>query len=64
LGGLSLREGVFLVEEVYNTGNLKSFDLVEVNPCLGDEKDVHDTVSAAKLIIQAAVGSNRSGNCK
>lgn len=62
-GGLSLREGVFLMEEAYNTGTLSSIDLVEVNPCLGDAKDVANTVNSAKLIIQAAVGNNRSGNC-
>lgn len=63
VGGLTLREGVFLMEEAYNTGTLSSIDLVEVNPCLGDAKDVENTVNSAKLIIQAAVGNNRSGNC-
>lgn len=62
-GGLTLREGVFLMEEAYSTGTLSSMDLVEVNPCLGDAKDVESTLSAAKLIIQAALGNNRSGNC-
>jgi arginase len=62
-GGLTLREGVFLMEEAYNTGTLQSMDLVEVNPCLGDARDVEKTLNAAKLIIQAALGSNRSGNC-
>lgn len=62
-GGLTLREGVFLMEEAYNTGTLSSLDLVEVNPCLGDARDVKNTISSAKLIIQAAVGNNRSGNC-
>ena len=62
-GGLTLREGVFLMEEAYKTGLLSSLDLVEVNPTLGDAKDVENTLSAAKLIIQAAVGNNRSGNC-
>lgn len=63
VGGLTLREGVFLVEEAYKTGTLSSLDLVEVNPCLGDAKDVENTLNSAKLIIQAAVGNNRSGNC-
>lgn len=62
-GGLTLREGVFLMEEAYRTGTLSSLDLVEVNPGLGDERDVENTLTAAKLIIQAAVGNNRSGNC-
>jgi arginase len=63
IGGLTLREGVFIMEEAFNTGKLSSVDLVEVNPCLGDAKDVETTVNSAKLIIQAAVGNNRSGNC-
>lgn len=63
MGGLTLREGVFIMEEAYNTGALSSIDLVEVNPCLGDARDVKTTVNSAKLIIQAAVGNNRSGNC-
>lgn len=63
MGGLTLREGIFIMEEAYNTGALSSLDLVEVNPCLGDARDVKTTVNSAKLIIQAAVGNNRSGNC-
>jgi arginase len=63
VGGLTLREGVFIMEEAFNTGALSSMDLVEVNPCLGDAKDVEMTVNSAKLIIQAALGNNRSGNC-
>lgn len=63
VGGLTLREGVFIMEEAFNTGMLSSIDLVEVNPSLGDAKDVENTLSSAKLIIQAAVGNNRSGNC-
>jgi len=62
-GGLTLREGVLLMEQVYNSGTLSSMDLVEVNPTLGDQRDAANTLSSAKLIIQAAVGNNRSGNC-
>ncbi|CAO1408171.1 unnamed protein product, partial [Diamesa tonsa] len=53
-GGLTLREGVFLMEEAFNSGTLSSLDLVEVNPKLGDERDVMNTLNSAKLIIQAA----------
>lgn len=63
VGGLTLREGVFLMEQVFKTGTLSSMDLVEVNPNLGDAKDVENTLNSAKLIIQAALGNNRSGNC-
>jgi arginase len=63
MGGLTLREGVFLMEEAYCSGTLSSLDLVEVNPSLGDARDVENTLSSAKLIVQAALGNNRSGNC-
>lgn len=63
IGGLTLREGVYVMEEAYKSGTLSSVDLVEVNPSLGDARDVQNTLNAAKLIIQAAVGNNRSGNC-
>lgn len=55
-GGLSLREGAFLVEEVYRTGCLSSLDLVEVNPKLGDKSDVETTLNSAMLIIKSALG--------
>lgn len=61
-GGLTLREGVYLMEEAHSTGCLKSMDLVEVNPMVGDERDVEHTLKSAKLLIKAAIGNNRSGN--
>lgn len=61
-GGLTLREGIYLVEEVYRTGMLSSMDIVEINPHLGNEKDVINTLDSAKAIILAAMGNNRSGN--
>ncbi|XP_048515371.1 arginase, hepatic [Athalia rosae] len=60
-GGLTLREGVHLMEEIYNTGRLNAVDLVEVNPQIGSEHDVGLTVAAAIQIIQAAFGYNRRG---
>ena len=33
-GGLTLREGLTLMEDVYETGCLRGLDLVEVNPAL------------------------------
>jgi arginase len=62
-GGLTLRESIFLMEEVFKTGTLGSMDLVEVNPLLGDTRDVKNTLNSAKAIIYAGMGSNRSGNC-
>jgi arginase len=61
-GGLTLREGVFLMEEVFKSGTLASMDLVEVNPTLGDARDLQNTLNSAKAILYAAVGNNRSGN--
>lgn len=60
-GGLTLREGIHLMEEIYNTGRLNAVDLVEVNPRIGTERDVRLTVEAAIHIIQAAFGHNRRG---
>lgn len=62
--GLTLRESLFLMEEVHKSGTLASMDLVEVNPMLGDARDVANTLNSAKAIVCAAVGSNRSGNAQ
>ncbi|KAK7069079.1 Amino-acid acetyltransferase, mitochondrial [Halocaridina rubra] len=58
-GGLSLREGVSIVEAVRETGFLKAMDLVEVNPELGSEKDVKLTLQATKTILLAALAGRR-----
>lgn len=60
--GLTLRECLFLMEEVHRSGTLSSMDLVEVNPLVGDVRDVTNTLNSAKAIVCAAIGSNRSGN--
>ncbi|CAH6718162.1 arginase [[Candida] jaroonii] len=56
-GGLTLREGLFIVEEIAQTGLLNSLDIVETNPSLA-EHDGHilDTVSAACAIGRCALG--------
>lgn len=56
-GGLTLREGLFIAEEVAQTGLLASLDIVETNPLLA-ENDTHvlDTVSAACAIGRCALG--------
>ncbi|KAB7503825.1 Arginase-1 [Armadillidium nasatum] len=58
-GGLSLREGLSIVEEARNTGRLRGFDLVEVNPTLGTVKDAALTAEAAKAIILSATAGVR-----
>lgn len=60
-GGLTLREGIHIVEKVHRTGRLGAFDVVEVNPSIGSEKDVQITVEAAMHIILAAFGHSRRG---
>lgn len=56
-GGLTLREGLFVAEDVAQTGLLGLLDIVETNPKLG-ENDSHvlDTVSAACAIGRCALG--------
>lgn len=60
-GGLSLREGVHLMEELYRTNRLNAVDLVEVNPRIGNKRDVSLTIEAAIHIIQAGFGYTRRG---
>lgn len=59
-GGLLLREGIAIMEVIHQTGRMNALDLVEVNPKLGNERDVSKTVEAAKQIILAAFGHERS----
>ncbi|CAH1117718.1 unnamed protein product [Phaedon cochleariae] len=60
-GGLTLREGIQIMEMIHSTGRLGAMDLVEVNPSIGSEQDVKRTVDAAIHIIMAAVGHSRRG---
>lgn len=56
-GGLSLREGLFIAEDIAQTGLLSSLDIVETNPMLAEtEEHVLDTVSAACAIGRCALG--------
>ncbi|ODV88091.1 hypothetical protein CANARDRAFT_5393 [[Candida] arabinofermentans NRRL YB-2248] len=56
-GGLSLREGLFIVEEVAAQGNLCGLDIVEVNPSLATQDGhVADTVNAGLSILRCALG--------
>lgn len=58
-GGLTLREGMEIVENISATGRLQAMDVAEVNPRIGSEKDVKITIEAAKEIIFAAFGDKR-----
>lgn len=56
-GGLTLREGLFLVERLAETGNLIALDIVECNPNLAvDDIHVSDTISAGCAIARCALG--------
>lgn len=56
-GGLTLREGLFLVERLAETGDLVALDVVECNPELAvDDIHVADTVSAGCAIARCALG--------
>lgn len=56
-----MREGIHIAERVHRTGRLGAFDLVEVNPGIGTEKEVQITVEAAMHVILAAFGHSRRG---
>lgn len=60
-GGLSLREGIHLMEEIHRTKRLNAVDLVEVNPHIGNKTCVDLTIGAAIHVIQAAFGYTRRG---
>ncbi|XP_062552728.1 arginase, hepatic [Armigeres subalbatus] len=61
-GGLTLREGIYIMEEAYNTGRLAAVDLVEVNPGVGTADDVRKTLDAAIHLLVAACGHSRIGD--
>ncbi|XP_065163529.1 arginase-1 isoform X2 [Atheta coriaria] len=60
-GGLSLREGIHIMETVNEHGCLRVLDVVEVNPLIGKKEDVERTVEAAIEIIKAAFIGKREG---
>lgn len=61
-GGLTLREGSYIMEELHRTGRLSVVDLVEVNPNFGNLDDLKKTVDAGIHILKASCGNIRSGN--
>ncbi|XP_069354507.1 arginase-1 isoform X5 [Maniola hyperantus] len=60
-GGLTLREGIKLMEIIYATGRLRAIDLVEINPALGNDSDRKRTIDAGLCILKAALGFSRRG---
>jgi arginase len=61
-GGLTLREGIYIMEQAYNTNRLNAVDLVEINPSVGSQDDVKKTLDAAMHLLKAACGNSRRGN--
>ncbi|XP_037072894.1 arginase-1-like isoform X2 [Pollicipes pollicipes] len=61
-GGLSLREGQMVMEEVCKWGTLRSMDLVEVNPQLGSSQQALYTADAARHLLLSTFGRYRGGN--
>ncbi|KND00247.1 arginase [Spizellomyces punctatus DAOM BR117] len=55
-GGLTFREGHFICEAVYETGNLVAVDIMEVNPLLGDQAYVLQTIQIGCSLTRTALG--------
>ncbi|KAJ8341064.1 hypothetical protein SKAU_G00333550 [Synaphobranchus kaupii] len=61
-GGLTYREGIYIAEEIHNTGLLSVMDLVEVNPVLGASSEaVEATAGLAVDVIASSLGQSREG---
>ncbi|KAJ0008733.1 hypothetical protein NQD34_016148 [Periophthalmus magnuspinnatus] len=61
-GGLTYREGIYITEEIHNTGLLSAMDLVEVNPILGATPEaIEATASLAVDVIASSLGQTREG---
>lgn len=60
-GGLTLREGITLMELIHATGRLRAVDLVEINPALGSGADRDRTLEAGVAVLRAALGFSRRG---
>ncbi|XP_065257010.1 arginase-1-like isoform X2 [Emys orbicularis] len=62
-GGVTLREGIYVAEQLYRTGLLSAVDIVEINPCLGKtQEEVDSTVNTAVSIILSCFGKAREGS--
>ena len=55
-GGLTFREGHFICEELAETGLLVAVDLMEVNPMLGDEQSLMETVTVGCSLVRCCLG--------
>ena len=55
-GGLTFREAHYICEAIAETGCLVGLDIMEVNPALGDDKSVNETVAVGCSLARAALG--------
>ncbi|KAK9764470.1 Arginase, catabolizes arginine to ornithine and urea [Basidiobolus ranarum] len=55
-GGLTFREGHYICEAICETGCLVSLDIMEVNPSLGDEVNLYQTVTIGCSLARCALG--------
>ncbi|KAG8582702.1 hypothetical protein GDO81_008168 [Engystomops pustulosus] len=61
-GGLTYREGMYITEQIYNTGLLSAVDMMEVNPSRAEtERDAKLTVNTSLNIILSCFGKAREG---
>lgn len=61
-GGLTYREGIYITEEIHNTGLLSVMDMVEVNPTLvASAEAVEATAGLAVDVIASCLGQTREG---
>ncbi|CAL8274248.1 unnamed protein product [Merluccius merluccius] len=63
IGGLTYREGIYIAEEIHNTGLLSAMDLVEVNPILGASRAAMEATAALAVdVIASSLGQTREGS--
>ncbi|KAJ1911820.1 Arginase, catabolizes arginine to ornithine and urea [Tieghemiomyces parasiticus] len=55
-GGLSFREGHYICEAIAETGLLVAMDMVEVNPTLGSDESLLQTVTVGCSLVRCALG--------
>jgi len=55
-GGLTFREGHYICEAIHETGLLVALDIMEVNPQLGDDEMLHQTVTVGCSLVRSSLG--------
>lgn len=62
-GGLTLREGIRILEIIHATQRMEGIDIVEVNTQLGTKEDVNTTINSAMEILKVGLcGYKRAGS--